>query len=229
MQLLLPALAVLGSFLTSPVHAAVLAGWNFETNTPAGVAGSAGPIVGAEIGSGSLSGFHASGASVWETQVGNGSFNALGADMWTAGDYYQFSTSSVGYKDITVSFDQIGTGRSPRDWRFSVSLNGAEFFNFGSPYSIQQHAPGNLWNPTTPRSSGISFDLSAIGALDNATTIYFRLTQVGTASVTTGMEVDASGFDRIDNVIISGIAVPESSAALLGALGAAGLFRRRRA
>jgi MYXO-CTERM domain-containing protein len=225
-SLLLP--AVLGSMLAGSAHAAVLAGWDFETNAPTLTTGSVGPTIAAETGSGNFAGFHASSAANWNTITGNGSVTAWGSDDWTTGDYYQFSTSSAGYENITISFDQIGTGRSPQDFQFSYSTDGTNFIDFGSAYSVDRNRPGNTWSSTTSIPSGFSFDLSGISALDNATTIYFRLTQVGTDSVTTGLAVAPTGFDRLDNVTISGTVVPEPAAALLGAIGLAGLFRRRR-
>lgn len=230
MKITLPLLAAFGALIGS-AHAVVLAGWNFETNVPPVVSGSAsGPVVAAETGSGSFHGVHASSATLWETYTGNGSANSYDSTSWTTGDYYEFSTSSTGHEDITVTFDSIGRGTgAPRDFQLSYSTDGTNFTNFGAVYALLRDAPTIvLWNSSTPSTqTTYSFDLSGISELDNEETIYFRVSQVGTTSVNGGTV--GAGSVRMDNLTINGTVVPEpSSAALLGALGLAGLLRRRR-
>lgn len=219
--------AALSSVLAGSGHAAVLAGWTFDTNTPTSTTSTTGPVIAAETGSGSFSGVHAS-SSTWGASIGNGSANSYASNTWTTGDYYQFSTSSTDYEGITITFDSIGHGSTtPRDFQLSYSVNGTNFTNFGTGYALIQNTPaGTIWTTGTPVSgTSYSFDLSAVSALNDKATIYFRVSQVGTTSVTGGTATSV-GTVRIDNVTING--VPEPSALLLGAMGMMGLVRRRR-
>ncbi len=216
--------------LAGSAHAVVLAGWTFETNPPSLADSASGPVVSPQTGSGSFSGVHALGTSDWFTTNGNGSSNSYVSNNWTTGDYYEFSTSSTGYENITISFDSIGHGATtPRDFQLSYSTDGTNFSNFGTVYAIEYNSPTNvLWTVGTPvTETSYSFDLSGVSALDDASTIYFRVSQVGTTSVTGGT-ANTVGTVRIDNVTINGTVVPEPAAALLGAFGLAGLLRRRR-
>lgn len=232
MKIIHALLLAFGTFLAGSAHAVVLAGWTFETNMPADLAGSAvGPAVAAETGSGSFHGVHVSTASNWFDQQGNGSAISYTSTGWTTGDYYEFSTSSVGHEDITVSLDSIGASTAaPRDFQLSYSTDGTNFTNFGAVYSIVRNNPADIiWDPEAPVSgTTYSFDLSGVSALDDAATIFFRVSQVGTTSVSGGT-VGSAGGVRMDNVLINGTAiVPEPSAVFLGALGVLGLFSRRR-
>lgn len=224
--------AILAAVLSAPAHAVVLAGWTFETNTPPLTSGAtSGPAVSAETGTrpGTLGGVHST-AATWNTPFGNGSENSYAADTWTAGDYFQFSSSSTGHENVTVSLDQIGANGSPRDFQFSYSIDGTNFVNFGATYQVELNAPVNIaWdNEVATALTTYTFDLSGISALDDAAAIYFRISQVGTTSVN-GTTVTASGFSRIDNVVINGTAiVPEPATALLGIAGLLGFLRRRR-
>lgn len=198
---------------------------------PADVTGSAvGPTVAAETGSGNFHGVHASTASNWFDQNGNGSILSYTSTGWTTGDYYEFSTSSTGHEDITISLDSIGASTaSPRDFQLSYSTDGETFTNFGAVYAIVRNNPIDIiWDTEVPVSgTTYSFDLSGISELDDAATIYFRVSQVGTTSVSGGT-VGSAGGVRMDNVQINGTAiVPEPSAVFLGALGVLGLFSRR--
>lgn len=220
--------AVFAVALSSPAHAVVLAGWDFETNTPSLTSGTTSTVVAAETGSGSFHGVHASSATTWTPGAGNGSPSAYLSNNWTTGDYYEFSTSSTGYEGITISFDQVGTGQGPRDFQFSYSIDGTNFTNFGSVYATQRTGPlGIDWEDGTSLAS-FSYDLNSLSELDDAATIYFRISQVGVASVAPGLNVTATGGSRLDNVVINGTAVPEPAAALLCFAGFLGFLRRRR-
>jgi len=179
---------------------------------------------------GSFQGVHASASSDWIAFVGNGSSSAYGGeDNWTVGAYYQFSTSTTGFENITVSVDQVSHPNGPRDFQLSYSTDGTNFTDFGSMYAIPRNSPsgGGLWNETTRLSNAIfSFDLSAITELDDAATVYFRVTQMSDTTASGGTPVTSRSL--IDNVTINGTAVPEPAATQLGALGMAGLLRRRR-
>lgn len=218
-------------------QATTIAGWTFETNVPTN---SAGPYA-AEVGSGSASGFH-SGTTTYSAPVGNGSAHSFSSNGWNVGDYYQFSTSTLGYSGISLSWDQTGSGTGPRDFKLSYSTNGIQFSDFSS-YSVlinnnpSDTPPGvGAWSSgTTHPQYGFTVDLSSISALDNqAALIYFRLVDTDSVS-TNGGTVGSAGSDRVDNFIVSGTAIPQvplPAAAWLfgsGLLGLTGLGRRRRA
>ncbi|MES2437892.1 MAG: PEP-CTERM sorting domain-containing protein [Verrucomicrobiota bacterium] len=199
--------------------AAVLAAWTFETTIPA----TAGPFA-PESGSGAATGFHAT-TSTYSNPAGNGSTESFSSNGWSVGDYYQFETSSTGFSGITITFDQNGSGTGPRDFKLQYSTDGASFTDFGSAYALPA---GIMWATgaaATPAVTTFSFDLSSITALDNDSSIFFRLVNTTTTSIGNGT-VAAGGTGRVDNVVIA--TVPEPASILLGALGLLGILRRRR-
>ena len=114
-------LTLLAAFMLSasaPVFAfpVDLAVWTFETSLPA----TAGPHAaegGINAGAGSpASGFHASASVVYSNPAGNGSAESFSSTFWSVGDYWQFSTSSVGYTDIHLAWDQASSNTGPRDF-----------------------------------------------------------------------------------------------------------------
>jgi PEP-CTERM motif len=216
--------------LVGSAQSAILASWDFESpNTPADLTNATtGPTVSPTTGTGSLFGFHASAATDWTTPAGNISADSYSVNTWAVGDYFQFSTSTVGQSEITISFDQTGSGTGPRDFEIFYSTNGTTFTTTGATYAVLLNggAPNASWSPTTGGAAYSSFfDLSALTALDNQATVYFRLQQVTTVSTNAGV-VATGGTSRIDNVVVTG--VPEPATALLGALGLLGLLRRHR-
>jgi hypothetical protein len=205
-------------FLAVPVSQAVpIADWTFETSQPT----SAGPFS-SEFGSGSASGAHV-GAAVYSTPAGNGSSHSFSSTVWAVGDYYQFTVSSVGFSGIQISFDQTSSTTGPRDFILQYSTGGA-YTQFGSQYSVLGNgtSPNAAWSAGTAVAAyGFSFDLSALTALNNQTTLSFRLVDNSTTSANGGT-VGTGGTDRIDNFIVSGTSVsaPEQSSSLgLAALG----------
>jgi hypothetical protein len=204
-----------------PAHAAVMAQWTFETSVPT----TAGPHA-AEGGTGSALGFHASASTVYSNPAGNGSLESFSSNFWAVGDYYQFTTNSTGFEGIAITFDQTGSNSGPRDFKLQYSNDGITFTDFAS-YSLP--GPSAItWNtstPVVPASTSFSFDLSAITALDNDSSIFFRLTNTTTVAINGGT-VATGGTGRVDNVVIA--TIPEPTTALLGALGCLALLRRRR-
>lgn len=225
---LLPAVVVTACGTVS-ANAVVLSAWTFETNTPADVTNSAtGPSVVAESGLFTTGftavGVHSSANTDWTTPAGNGSANSYSANEWTVGSYFQFATASTGYEGITITFDQTGSNTGPRDFKLQYSTDGSAFTDFtGGAYTVINGG----WSSGTPvNTTSFSFDLSAITALNNDASIWFRLVDTSTVAVNGGA-VATTGTGRIDNVVISGVPEP-SGAAIIGSIGVLGLLRRRR-
>lgn len=210
-------------------QADTLAQWTFELNPPADLTDSASILgIAADVGTGTASALHASAATDWTTPAGNGSANSLSANTWAVGDYFQFSLSSVGYSGISVSFDQTGSNTGPKDYYLAYSTDGSSFTLFGN-YSLVNGS----WTSGAPTllPTSYSFDLSSITALNDAASIYFRLVNATTVSISGGT-VATGGTDRVDNFTVMAAPVPEpSAAALLGGFGLLGIFmaaRRRK-
>lgn len=202
-------------------RADTLAQWTFELSPPADLTDST-TISGiaADVGSGTAFGLHADTATDWTTPVGNGSANSLNANTWAVGDYYQFQFSTVGYTGIAISFDATSSNTGPRDYDLLYSVNSSPFTTIGS-YSVLANAtPNPTWSSTTYNSIYTFFyDLSALAALDNATTVDIRLANSSTVSANGGV-VAAGGTSRIDNfTVISPVPVPEPSTTVLAVVG----------
>lgn len=225
------------AFTTSAQAQDILAKWTFEGTPPADLANStvfpsSGGIAANEGIFSALSlasGFHASNASDWTTPAGNGSAESISANTWAVGDYFQFTTSTVGYEDLTLVWDQTSSGTGPRDFELQYSTDGTVFTPVPSfdPYVVQVNGAPNVgWNPTTSSSVyTLTADLSAIPALDNLSTVYFRFTMDSTVSANGGV-VATGGTSRVDNVTIT--AVPEPGSIAMALLGGSVLLARRR-
>ncbi len=215
--------------LAVSVHAQI-AQWTFETSLPSGftlstAAGVPSTSLSPEIGSGSAFGLH-SGASFYTSPAGNGSLRSFSSTNWAIGDYYQFSTSTLGFSGIAVDYDQISSSTGPGKFALFYSTDGTSWTQFGPEYTVLVNSSPNTWSSGTYNpSSHFSYDLSAVTALDNATTVYFRLQDTQTTSAG-GATVATGGTDRVDNFTVS--VVPEPATCALLGLGFAALLIRRK-
>jgi hypothetical protein len=210
----LAAVAALSIVQTS--QASVIADWTFETSLPA----TAGPFS-PEIGAGSASGSHA-GAAVYSTPVGNGSSHSFSSTLWAVGDYYQFSVSTLGLGNVGISFDQSSSNTGPGQFGLQYSTDGTTFTPFSSYSVLANAAPNPLWNGTTSSSLYTStVDFSSVTALNNDSTVYFRLVDASTVSANGGT-VGTGGTDRVDNFVVTASPVPEPTTLALSGIG--GLF-----
>ena len=221
---LLSAIAILALASSVQVHADTIAQWTFETSAPT----TAGPLS-PEAGSGSALGHGTS--LTYSSPAGNGSSHSFSAANWSVGDYYQFQVSAANFSNIQLSFDQTSSNTGPRDFKLAYSTNGTTFFDV-TTYSVLANAsPNTPWASGTPRQAAYTFtdDLSSIDDLNGATTVYFRLIDTDTTSANGGA-VGTGGTDRVDNVLITGVAAaPEPSSWALGALATLGFaFLRSR-
>ncbi len=219
-------------------QADVIADWTFQTPTSTNNIVGAGLATGAtqsgvlaDIGTGTASASHATATTAWSIPSGNGSSNSWSANNWTLGDYYQFSVSSAGFQNITISYDQVGSATGPGHFDFEYSTDGSTFTPVGSIYNL---VSSPAWNPNT--ASGVAaesffYDLSSITALNNLPAVYFRIIDQSatTGGAINGNNVGTGGTDRVDNFIVNATPVPEPATIALATLGGlAGLFSLRR-
>jgi hypothetical protein len=207
--------AVVVAGATRASHADAIASWGFESPTLTALADSAtfGPH-NPDSGAGSFTGVHASAATDWTLPSGNGSATSVNSNTWAAGDYLEFSVSTIGLENITISWDQTRSSNGPNsfDLQFATSTSGP-FTTLGTHdnYAVDSISP--VW-------TSYSADLSSITSLDNGSAVFRLVAQV--AGVNTG------GSNRIDNVVISGAALPEPTGlAACGSLALLLLTRHR--
>jgi hypothetical protein len=165
-----------------------------------------------DIGLGSMWVHHASASANYTWTYGNGSLRAFDSDHWGIGDYYEFKTSTLGFENISISFDQYRSGSGPADWVFEYSLDGVNFVT-NSLYSVLSSP---IWSSGTYRSVyTLNINLSSDASLNNATEVYFRLMDLSSPG-------SSSADSRVDNFIVSGFTVapmPEPSDLVLSVMG----------
>jgi hypothetical protein len=205
-----------GLLIPEQIFANTVVLWSFESpNVPPTVTSSSVTGLLPEFGAGSASGVHASTATAFSSPVGNGSAHSFNADRWVAGDYWQFHLSTIGFKDIQLSFDQSATATGPTNFDLLFSTDGTAFTTFLSHYTVLQNSTGNgggggVWNSSTAFTSYTrTVDLSSVSVLNEAPDIYIRLRN------TLGSPGSTSGTGRIDNFLVSAVPVPEPRAASL--------------
>ena len=178
----------------SALAATTIAQWTFEPPPADATDAATYPnAIAPAVGTGNAGGTHASALTDWTTPAGNGSADSLSSNTWAIGDYYQFSTSTLNYTDIQVSWHQTRSSTGPSDFKLAYSTDGTTFTDFDT-YVV----PANTWSSSGSPVSGSIFtrDLSAVTALDNQANVYFRLiATVGGA---------AAGTNRVDNLSVSG-------------------------
>lgn len=193
------------ALLSSQSFATTIANWTFETlpstfaYTPGnGVSTTNFPAdAGAQAGIAALTSKHTAnpvwGTGAFTSPAGCLSSRSLSMSGWTnvPGDYFQVVVSTVGFTNITLSFNQYSSGTGPRDFQVMYSTDGSTFTPFATYMS------GNaVWTTNV-------FDLSSITALANASAVYIRLVDNSITSAGGGT-VGNGGTSRIDNVIVAG-------------------------
>ena len=171
----------------------------------------------------SLSGFHALAATTWSTPAGNGSTYSLSSNNWSVGDYYQIAVSTAGFSDISLAWDQTRSSTGPSNFRVDMSTDGTNFSTILASYTIiQAGAAGSgtlSWSTSAANyQSAFTTSIASIAGADNQGSLFFRFVNLST--------VGTGGTNRVDNIIVSGTAVPAPGA--LALLGLAGLVGRRR-
>ena len=227
--LVLAQLGAVAVWVSSVTGQTLISQFSFELATPPDSSGSSTGPFRADLGPGSVSGFHASAGTSYSTPIGNGSANAFSSNSWAIGDYYQFTISTVGFNNLFVTFAMERSATGPITFQFSYSIDGGSNFTaVGSPTDVSSAA----FSAATYNPSFVStFDLSGITGLNNNVNAVFRL--VATVGGTTTV-----GTARVDDFIVSSggaIFVPEPATltgTLAGCIAAAGVMlgrRRRRA
>jgi PEP-CTERM motif-containing protein len=151
------------------------------------------------------------------------SAHAFSANTWAVGDYWQFTTSTLGYTGVNVYWDQSGSATGPQFFslEYSNSLTGGAFVTLQGPMSVGTAA--TTWNSTTV--GALSTNALGGGVFDNSSTVIFRLVDTSTTSINGGT-VASGGTDRVDNFTVVG--VPEPSTVTLVGAGLLGLLALRR-
>jgi hypothetical protein len=204
------------AWVTTLTQASVIADWTFETgaitsgfgiNTDYGHADVA--DAGISTAATDASGHHANTSTGWSLAAGNGSEYGLDADHWGLNDYFQFSASTAGFSQITISYDQISSSTGPGKFLFEYSTDGTTFNPVGGDYTITRSS----WNASSHTGlSTFTEKVASISGLNNDATAVFRLVDDSTTSEGNGI-VATGGASHVDNFIINGIptAVPEPS------------------
>lgn len=225
-----------------------IAQWNYESVSDSNIivsgatpgAGNASASVPADVGTGSANGLHAT-AATYSVPAGDldpniaalssgaiqadtsPSTHCISANNWSVGDYWQFTTSTLGFTGVEVAWDQTGSNTGPGNFSLYYST-GAGFNLLSGPYTVGDNTGSTLWNTTTAQPASII--VSGGGVLDNAATVSLRLVDDSTTDVIGGT-VATAGADRVDNFTVVGVPEP-STIALVGSGLAAGLFGMRR-
>ncbi len=215
--------------VASVASGAVVANWTFETSIPT-TGGPHAAEAGVNAASSFATGFHTSTATVYSNPAGNGSAESFSSNNWATGDYYQFTTSTVGYQNITIQWDQTGSGTGPRDFGLFYSVDGgSSFTQLGATYAVLLNgAPNAAWNTGSSQAAFTFGPTAGPASLNNLGTAIFRLTQMTNIAINPGQTVASGGTGRVDNVIISGDLVPTPGAISLVGLGGLVAMRRRR-
>lgn len=190
---------VAGTCVTSnaTANASVLTQWTFETSQPAATDSASISGILAEVGTGTASASHGSSSTDYSNPAGNGSAESFSSNTWTTlGDYYQFSTSTLGQQNITFGWDQTRSSTGPSSFKVEADF-GSGFADILNPYTVGVAT----WVSGSADAGSVFAPISLGAAAANKATIIVRLTSL--AAVT-----NAAGTNRVDNVTIFADRIP---------------------
>lgn len=232
MRTTLSLIAIAG--LATVASADIITQWNFNGVPPdaSTSTGSTAPSTGAGTASavGGTTASFASGASnggssdptvTDDTGWGLTTFPAAAVGNETAGA--QFLVSTVGYQNITISYDLRHSNTSSRYEQVQYTIDGGTTWtNIGAAFDGNA---GDTW------FNGRSVDLASITGVNENALFGIRVVSTfngGSAYAASATTYATSGTWRFDMVTINGTAVPTPGAAALLALGGLAAGRRKR-
>lgn len=156
----------------------------------------------------------------WQTS----NYPAQGSGNKTGG--VEFDASTVGYQNITVSWDQRFSDTASKNVQFQYSTNGTTFVDFANPSTVNglfTVGGGNTW------SNNNTVNLSGISEVNNNPNFSFRIvsafdtTNVGNyVAANPGSNYGSGGTWRFDMVTVTATPVPEPFT-IIGSLTALGI------
>jgi len=180
----------------------LLTKWTFEVSVPT----TAGPFANEEGAvEGFASSFHSNGATVWSNPVGNGSLESFSSNTWSVGDYYQFTTSTVGFESIVFGWSQTRSGTGPADFQLLWSSDGLAF-ELLTGFTVPQIA----WSSIMVNEESIFAPVPLPAEAAGIETVWVRLV----SSQTTAL----AGTNRVDDVFFSGVKQGDPTEPCLGDL-----------
>jgi hypothetical protein len=161
-------------------------------------------------------------ASPTATGNNNSSFETQGYPRFDEGNKtagIEIAVSTVGYQDITLSFEHNQFTGASASFRIQYSTNGTTFTD-AAGYT------GSTANVFVLRGD----DFSAISSLDNNASAKFRIVAEFQGQMYSGLSGDyfANARNRFDLVTVSGTPVPEPGAVAVVSTALLGLALRRR-
>jgi hypothetical protein len=186
--------AALGGAMLLPVLAPVQAAPRMQATSCLGTTITqwtfTGDVLTPSTGSGVFSAGAGLPAPTFSTGASGGSDRAISYSGWPLAfdvdSYVDFLIPTSGRNSINLALDYRSTGTGPTIFELQYSTDGINFTSFGSPTT--------LTNDSTFHS--LSYDLSAITALDDNSNSVFRLYAYGASGPT--------GTLRLDNITLTG-------------------------
>jgi len=200
-------------------RATVIADWSFEASQPNGSGNTIAGIQaedGVNAASSIASGYHQNSSS-WSSPSGDGTAHSFCANHWAVNDYFQFETSTIGFRDIEITFEQTSSSTGPSAFEVVYSTDGVTYAGFvGDTYAVGTTS----WSSTGPlKATILDFDLSSIAAINDSSVVYFRLVDLNSVAAGGG-SVGSSGTARVDDFSINGAVVPVPEPAWQGLVSA---------